>query len=385
MYCTNCGASLSTGTPTCPACGAATSAGAGASRPDMTLPVSSPISFPPVEPSSSEATLLASPRPESTPATVYGENAPAAPASSAGQQPAPFTPPLAAADAFDPYSVPPPPPPTPFPANQQSGGQPYYPAPQAPGSPTQRRRRFPAWLIALVALLVIVLIAGGGSLIYYAAVYQPHQRQVQATATAQAHATATAHTQATAAVENPYTHSGTLVFTDPLTANNQGHRWDENSNCAFKDGTYHAIAPDPHYSDYCIANATDFSNFAYQVNMTVLKGDGGGMLFHVENTNPNEYYEFDVAQDGTYGLYKADAGQFTTMTGGSNPAIHRGLNQTNVMGVVVQGSKITLYVNGQPVDTVTDSTFSHGQIGVSASVYNRVTEASFTNLKVWKL
>jgi hypothetical protein len=385
MYCTNCGASLSTGTQTCPACGAATSAGTGSSRPDMTLPVSSPISFPAVGPSSSEATLLASSRPESTPATVYGENATAAPVSSTGQQPGPFTPPPAAAGASDPYSVPPPPPPTPFPANQQSGGQPYYPAPQAPGSPTQPRRRFPAWLIALVALLAIVLIAGGGGLIYYAAIYQPHQQQVQATATAQAHATATAHTQATAAVENPYTHSGTLVFTDPLTANNQGHRWDENSNCAFKDGTYHAIAPDPHYSDYCIANATDFSNFAYQVNMTVLKGDGGGMLFHVENTNPNEYYEFDVAQDGTYGLYKADAGQFITMTSGSNPAIHQGLNQTNVMGVVVQGSKITLYVNSQPIDTVTDSTFSHGQIGVSASVYNQVTEASFTNLKVWKL
>src|SRR5579884_1232021 len=120
MYCTNCGASLSTGTQVCPTCRAATSAvaGAGPSGPDETLPVSSPISFPTAEPSSSEATLSASSRPESSPATVYGENAVATPGFSTDQQPEPFTPPPTTSGAFDPYSVPPPPPPTPFPANQ---------------------------------------------------------------------------------------------------------------------------------------------------------------------------------------------------------------------------------------------------------------------------
>jgi hypothetical protein len=124
-------------------------------------------------------------------------------------------------------------------------------------------------LVVLLALLAILLIGGGG-LIYYAAVYQPHQQQAQATATAQAHATATANAQGTAAAQNPYTYSGTLVFSDSLTSNNQGHQWDENKNCVFTGGTYHVIAPDPHYSDYCIANATDYGNFAYQVQMKLL-------------------------------------------------------------------------------------------------------------------
>lgn len=388
MFCTSCGASLSTGTQTCPNCGAATPAAysnGGAAKPDMMLPASSPISSATPAFRSSDATVPASSWSEPQPSTAYGGISPAAPIPAGGQS-GPYTPPPASSGAFDPYSVPPPPPFTPFPGNQQAGGV-QYPAPQAPVSPGQQkpRRRFSAGLIALLALLAILLIGGGGGFIYYAAIYSPHQQQVQATATAQTHATATAHAQATATVQNPYTHSGTLVFSDPLTANNQGHRWDENSNCAFKDGTYHAIAPDPHYSDYCIADATNYSDFAYQVQMEVLKGDGGGILFHVENTNPNKYYEFDVAQDGSYGLYKADAGKYLTLTSGSSPVIHQGLNQINVMGVVVQGSKITLYVNGKPIDTVTDSTFSHGQIGVSASVYNQVTEAAFTNAKVWKL
>jgi Domain of Unknown Function (DUF1080)/zinc-ribbon domain len=385
MHCTNCGALLPNGAKTCPNCGAATplySSNPGSSLPDATIPASNPGSSTP------DATIPASSWSGPMPSTAYGGNPYGSPISTAGQS-GPYTPPPSTAASFDPYGAPPPLPPTPVPMNQQAGGPAYYPAPPAPISPLQQaqkpRRRFSVGLILLLVLLAILLIGGGGALFYYAAVYQPHLQQVQATATAQTHATSTANAQATAAVENRYTHSGTLVFTDPLSANNQGHDWDTNSNCAFTGGTYHAIAPDPHYSDYCIAKATDYTNFAYEVQMKVLKGDGGGILFHVENTNPNEYYEFDVAQDGSYGLYKADAGKYPTLTTGTSPVVHQGLNQTNVLAVVVQGNKITLYVNGKLVDTVTDSTFTHGQIGVSASVYNQVTEASFTNARLWKL
>jgi type II secretory pathway pseudopilin PulG len=258
----------------------------------------------------------------------------------------------------------------------------YYPAPSASLFPQSQQspkgqRGFSMGIIVLLVLLAILLIGGGGFLIYSAAVYQPHQQQTQATAMTNA--------QATVAVQNPYTHSGTLDFSDALTANNQGQQWDENTNCAFTGSTYHVIAPDPHYSDYCIANATDYGNFAYEVQMKILKGDGGGILFHVESTNPNEYYEFDVFEDGSYGFYKADAGKFSTLTSGNSAAIHQGLNKTNVLGVVVGGSTFTLYINGKSVDSVTDSTFTHGQIGVEASVANQATEVSFTNAKVWKL
>jgi hypothetical protein len=56
--------------------------------------------------------------------------------------------------------------------------------------------------------------------------------------------------------------------------------------------------------------------------------------------------------------------------------------------VVAKGNSFTLYVNHQPIDTITDSTYSHGHIGLIAIVYGKggqPTEVEFSNVKVWTL
>lgn len=298
-----------------------------------------------------------------------------------------------------------------LPGQQWQQGQPgYYGQPPVPqgtqepqgpqGQQGGRRRRSPALLIALIAI-ILVLILGGAGIFYFVNAHNTQVLHANATATANAaqqaqaaqgtqaaHTTATAGVQATAtaAVMNPYTQSGTLAFSDPLTANNQGQQWDENGNCAFKNGTYHVIAPDPNRSDYCIANATNFTDFALEVNMNIVNGDAGAIVFRVENTNPNMYYKFVVATDGSYILLSDNADKINILFQGSNTtAINTGVNQTNLIAIVAQGSKITAYSNHQVLDSVTDSTFNHGQIGVDATVLGHVTEVAFSNMRVWKL
>jgi hypothetical protein len=249
------------------------------------------------------------------------------------------------------------------------------------------RKRFPIGILVLVLALIVLLI-GGSALIYYAAVYQPSRRHAEATATAFTQMTGTAQAQATAAVENPYTHSGTLALSDPLSNNGNGHSWDENGNCGFTGGTYHAIAPDARYSDYCVANASavsNFSDFTFEVQQQILKGDAGGVIFRVENTNPNQYYAFYIGQDGSYNLDLDNASGNSSLKQGSSAAIKKGLNQTNLVAVVAKGNTITLYVNHQLITSVTDKTYSHGQIGLYAVVYNQPTEVAFSNLRVWTL
>ncbi len=274
----------------------------------------------------------------------------------------------------------------------------YAPPPLAPpplvppGPPAPKRpRRFSGGRAALL-LAFIVLLLGGSGLIYYAIVYQPQRLHDQATATAAtstavARATNQAQIKATAAVaaENLYTNSGTLALADPLNKNDIQYNWNENTNCAFISGTYHAIAPDPRYSDYCIASSSDFSNFAFEAQMTILKGDAGGVIFRVENTNPNQYYNFSIRQDGAYYLQAVNGSGGPTLTQGSSPAIKRGLNQTNLIAVVAQGSNIALYINHQLLGNVTDSTYSHGPVGLFAVVYTQPTEVAFSNAKVWNL
>src|SRR5207248_2461012 len=72
---------------------------------------------------------------------------------------------------------------------------------------------------------------------------------------------------------NPYTQTGARALNDPLADNSQGHAWLEGTNklgatCSFTNGAYQATQPNPGYFHACMAQATDYSNFAFEVQMT---------------------------------------------------------------------------------------------------------------------
>jgi len=253
----------------------------------------------------------------------------------------------------------------------------------------------------LIVIIAVLVIAGSG-LIYYATVYQPNQQHVQATATAIAQATGTAHAQAsstaqaqaqinataTAAAANPYTHGGTLVFSDPLSDNSKGVSWAQDPiNCSFMGGAYHVKAPDPHFYDDCLAVDSNYTNFAFEAQMQIMKGDGGGLIFRDQDT-PQAYrnYTLDMFQDGSYDLYIVNASGATILTSGNSSAIKQGVGQSNLVAVVAQGNTITVYINHQQIASITDSTYNHGKIGFEATANGtngHATEVVFSNARVW--
>ena len=379
MNCSSCGSQLPAGAKVCPHCGIAVSAyswSAGSSSPDAgSNAFSYSYGSQPGSSSTSEPTRAASPStpPSSGPPLpgAYGSNADA-PFNWQGSYPSP--------SFQQPYSPLPPPPPY---ISAQPGSSPGSPAVFMPaGSQGQKPpRRSPVGFIILLTVLLVALIAGSG-LIYYGAVYQPGQVHVQATATAEA--------QATAAARNPYTSGGKLALSDPLRDNSKGYNWDEDpTNCHFVGGTYHAVAPNPRYSDYCVAQSTDFSDFAFEAQMQIIQGDGGGLLFRVGNTaGVNKFYAFYINQDGSYGVSMANGSSYTGLTSSTSSAIKQGLNQTNLIAIVAQGGIFNLYVNNQQIATISDNTFSQGRIGFIASTFGsngHATEVIFTNARVWSL
>ncbi len=133
----------------------------------------------------------------------------------------------------------------------------------------------------------------------------------------------------------------------------------------------------------------DFTNFIYEVQMKIVKGDGGGIAFRIDPTSdyPSGYYSFAINQDGSYSVQDAN-GSLVLAQGSSLAAIHRGLNQTNLVAAVVHGNIIELYVNHQRVAVVgSSSTYTHGWIGVivTGSSGSNQTEVIFQNAKVWRL
>src|SRR5690348_14654456 len=57
--------------------------------------------------------------------------------------------------------------------------------------------------------------------------------------------------------------------------------------------------PKTHFFYVCTAEATDFSNFAFEVQLKILHGDCGGMIFRADS-NSGKLYFFEVCQDGRY-------------------------------------------------------------------------------------
>ena len=237
--------------------------------------------------------------------------------------------------------------------------------------PVPQRGLSRANMILLMALALLVI---GGS-IGFVSLYVATNKQlgtINASATALAQANANATTTALAKVNatvpaqstayatappagNPSTHTGVLALDDPLHDNSKGYGWDTSTNqnnatCAFVNGGYQSSQPADSNFHACFAFAPDFSNFVYEVQMTIVSGQAGGIVFRANPANSTFYY-FRVGQDGSYDLwtyvdkYIDHAHHLTSGPPGSSSAIHTGYNQPNLVAVVARGSSLALYVN----------------------------------------
>jgi hypothetical protein len=201
---------------------------------------------------------------------------------------------------------------------------------------------------------------------------------------------------AVAPLPNPYPpYSGLLRINDPLHDNSAGYQWMndqekmtiETEGCHFCDETYHVSIGNRQtaYMIYCLALETNFSNFVYQIEATLLQGTEIGVVFR--QTAQHGHYYFYIRRDGTYGLICAARPQIRRLLAdGLNSAIKIDLNQSNALAVVATGPIINLYVNQQHLAQVSDTTHLAGRISVATTTdANRPSEASFRNLMLWTL
>ncbi len=218
--------------------------------------------------------------------------------------------------------------------------------------------------------------------------------QMNATATAQAafaNATATAQMNATATVyATTIAYAGAPLIDDPLQDNSQNYNWDTTSiagggGCTFTQGAYHASMPQKGYISACFAQATNFSNFAYQVQMKITKGDQGGIAFRADATTGSFYY-FHINTQGEYALEVYSSYNSTKLiTQNTSSAIKTGLNQTNLLTVTASGNIFTLFINMEQTISVSDDAYKQGQIGVVAEDTGDSTDIIFSSVKVWPL
>lgn len=179
-----------------------------------------------------------------------------------------------------------------------------------------------------------------------------------------------------------------LAYSDPMKSNSSGY-WPVSSgkdgSCSFTNNVYQ-VSSLTAGGLYCALQGFDFTNFAFEVQMTITKGDRGAIMFRADANSANGYL-FWISPSGTYGLEIWENNSLSrTLRSSSNAAIYTDLNQLNTVAVVTQGNIFHLYVNDQLIDVVTDpaSSFSHGIIWLGVyPVSNPTTQVFFSNVKVW--
>jgi hypothetical protein len=169
--------------------------------------------------------------------------------------------------------------------------------------------------------------------------------------------------------------SYTQIFKDPMTSNING--WASDTHCFFGAGGYHVKD-----GYLCYAPIGNVGNDIVSTNVKQVAGPITyfyGIL--VRHASQGNYYTFEIDSNGKWRFGKGADGQFTEIIPYvPNAAIHRGLNVTNSLKVMMQGSNFTFFINGTQVGQVSDTTYTSGKCGVDGGGGH--TEEVFTNFEV---
>ena len=100
--------------------------------------------------------------------------------------------------------------------------------------------------------------------------------------------------------------------------------------------------------------------------------DHYGLMFRVPaNSNANKGYLFGITCDGRYSLRRWDSETMHfPVTWTESDAINTGEDETNILGVMADGSNLALYINGQKVTQLTDNAYLTGKFGVFVGADN---------------
>lgn len=271
-----------------------------------------------------------------------------------------------------------------IPGSQFNFQPPFAEAPQPPTLPTPpKRRRLSPVLVSLLIVLVL-LVGGGGVFAYFVITRGPSLQSTITTNDPQQ-----LYMQAT---------RGAPTLTDPLNDSNPNHWQPSNSNsnstCTFSESALHAgatAAGSGQTTDaVCVAPATHFNDFAYQVDMTNSQGNITGLAFRID-ASVRVVYLFGISSAGAYYLAGASVDSsgnptYKVLAQGRSQAIQTTPDTTNLLTVIARGGTIDLYVNQRYLAQATDNTASGGEIGVfGEDTQGGVVDAVFTSIQVWQL
>lgn len=213
-----------------------------------------------------------------------------------------------------------------------------------------------------------------------------HQQLEASKATAATHAK-----PATSSYPSYLPGHGALLFSDPLQEERYWYVDADQAfggSCQFKEGAFHVRQEKENSFYSCYAPFSSLADFTFEVRMTILQGDCGGITFREDNVH-GKFYKVEICPDGYYKFSK-----YLDFTGKNvvafipsqhSSVINPGFNQMNLLAISAQGDIFRVFVNGQQISVVQDGEITQGSISLFASDHQNVTEVAFSQARGWTL
>lgn len=157
----------------------------------------------------------------------------------------------------------------------------------------------------------------------------------------------------------------------------------------YKDDAYFVTSTTIDMMMWGVANRS-FDNVVIEVDATQVSAgpesnNAYGVVCREQGDGSGNGYYLRISGDGFYQIVKAEGEgeEFQALVDWTETSAIRKGNATNHIMAVCNGSSLELFVNGERMDGVEDSTFPSGDVGFTATTFeDTMTEVHFDNVIV---
>lgn len=153
---------------------------------------------------------------------------------------------------------------------------------------------------------------------------------------------------------------------------------DTYSSVEYTNGGLTVLVFEPLYVTWSTPSPEVFENVHLEVSVNNQSSDPEAMFGFVcnEQGTTNAFYYVGVASDGYYAFIKSSVALDDVYLKEGNSALISGSSSPMRLGLDCGNGSMSLYVNGQLVDSVSDSSYTSGTVGLFAASDDQPSGAS---------
>jgi hypothetical protein len=183
--------------------------------------------------------------------------------------------------------------------------------------------------------------------------------------------------------------AGEVLFSDDFSDEDGG--WDtysaEYGSVFYEDGWIHLTNNNP--AEFVTGTWADeyFTDFVLEIETKLVAGTGSNWhIVECRYVDNSDCYRFGISADGYHFIGKFVNGNWISLESVTYSSyIDQGVGAVNLVRIECIGSRLSLSVNGQLLDQLTDTSFSGGDVVLGASALSGTfTEIAFDNVIVTK-